>query len=73
MTDITRADLAFENGIGDAPVELWRVVSMRKWNDREIRHTNWFATEEGALTHAEWIKDGRGRLVGVNKFTLVTR
>lgn len=63
-------ELAFENGFdkSDSPQILWRLTSIREWNGREVRHTNWFATEEAAHKHAAWIADGRGRVIALTKY-----
>ena len=53
--------LAFEDGIDGSPAVLWRLLALRTRprGDGEVRHTNWFASEERALQHADWINDGR--------------
>lgn len=66
-------ELVWETGIADnEPPQktLWRVMSIRPWRGREIRHTNWFATEDAARAHAAWIEDGRGRVVSLLKYRL---
>lgn len=61
-------EMSFENGFEDSPPELWRVVSCRGFNGRSLRHVNWFATEEAARKHAEWINDGRGQVLSIVKY-----
>lgn len=64
------ARLAFENFHEQPPPELWRVFALRPCGDETIRHVNWFATEEAARNHAEWISDGRGTVLSVARYTL---
>lgn len=66
-------DMSFEQGFKeDNPQELWRVISWRQVpnQNRKIRHTNWFATEEAAKKHAEWINNGRGEVISIAKYLL---
>lgn len=58
-------ELAFEVGFEDSPADLWRVLSSRQWNNRKVRHTNWFARREAAFAHANWIMDGRGEVLSI--------
>ena len=61
------SELAFEDFVG-APESLWRVVSFRSWNERKVRHTNWFDTKEAAEEHAAYIRDGRGEVIGIYEY-----
>lgn len=64
------SNLAFEQSFPeDAPIELWRLHSVRSYRaDKEIRHINWFATEAAALEHRDWINAGRGRVLSLVKY-----
>jgi len=66
----TASNLAFEDGFEGSPSELWRVESKR-WlrpGRKEITHINWFATKEQAEKHADWINDGRGRVISIYRY-----
>lgn len=69
--DVKEMELAFENGVADSCADLWRVVSMRTWNHREFRHTNFFSSEDVAMKHAHWIGDGRGRVISITHYRIV--
>lgn len=55
-------NIAFEEAALPHSTEIWRVVSTRPLPDksRQIRHTNWFATETAARKHAKWIEETVG-------------
>jgi hypothetical protein len=64
-------DLAFEHDFRQdvAPPELWRVCSLRGLPGREpIVHVNWFAAENAARKHGDWINDGRGEVVSITRY-----
>ena len=58
-------NIAFEEAALPHSTEIWRVVSTRPLPDksRQIRHTNWFATETTARKHAKWIEETVGGTV----------
>lgn len=63
-------DMAFEHGV-DGETELWRVMSFRAFNDKSFRNTNWFSTKAEAEAHAEWINDGRGKVLSITQYRKV--
>ena len=72
--DLKNFELSFEHGVeGQSPEELWRLVSRRPYGDgeRTITHVNWFATLTAARQHADWIADGRGKVVGMDLYRKV--
>jgi hypothetical protein len=68
--EIDSSNLAFEKSFPvDAPQELWRLSAVRTYKgEKDITHINWFATEEAASKHRDWINDGRGRVLSVVKY-----
>lgn len=66
-------ELCWETDVADSPPELWRAYSFREFKGKRVRHVNWFATEEAAEKHAAWIADGRGEVIGVSRYCLMTR
>lgn len=63
------SNLAFEQSFAEeCPAELWRLSAMRSYHNGEIRHINWFATESAALAHRDWINDGRGRVLSLQRY-----
>jgi len=68
------SELAFEEFIGHAPPELWRVVCLRHrrpGEEPDVRDVQWYDSEAAALAHVEYIQDGRGVLVRVDKYSRV--
>lgn len=71
---MNKSELAFENFHDDVPQTLYRLVALRYIGDehREMRHTNWFLTEEAADEHAKWINDGRGRVLSITRYEAIS-
>ena len=82
---IKETELAFETEIHEeTPTELWRVRSRRNFikgqmtptswvtqsSTKVVCTTNWFATEDRARQHVEWINDGRGEVISIAKYIL---
>lgn len=67
--DMRDMELAWENGIDtNPPQELWRVTSWRKFRERRLRHTNWFANEDAACNYAQRITDKGDEVTSVVKY-----
>lgn len=61
-------ELAFEHELGESPLTAWRVYAIRRWNGRECRTINWFATYEAAQKHAARIGDDDGDVLDISEY-----
>lgn len=54
---------------------LYRVVSIRPspTGGKDIHHVKDWFTREAALRYAQWVSDGRGKVVSVCKFVLAEK
>jgi hypothetical protein len=69
-----KSDLAFENGVGDKPDKIWRVVWWRvcgKENHRKLRCTDYFGNEQRAWEFAGIQTEAGYDVVSVDAFALV--
>jgi len=63
-------NLSFEEFEEPAPGVLWRLVSRRAHGDRQLRHVNWFASQDAAEAHRDWINQGRGQSISLTKYRI---
>ena len=52
----------------EPPKELWRVNSVRIFDNQPLNHTRWCSTEEYAKQHASWIESVGGSVLSVTKY-----
>ena len=68
------SEMAFENGVGDKPDKLWRVVWWRVWGkqkQRKLRCTDYFGDQQKAWEFAGVKTEAGYEVISVDAFVLV--
>lgn len=64
---LDKTEIAWENFEG-TPETLWRLVSLRSFQDRKIRHTNWFSSKEEMEEYIEYVNSKNDKVIGIYKY-----
>lgn len=65
-------ELAFENGVEGIPSELWRLVTTREFNGKEVQHVNYFAALSDARDCADRQESMGGKVVSLDLYKRAT-
>jgi len=61
-------ELAWENKVSGRPAELWRMVTSRRFRDREIEMVQWFGALSDAMNYMEYMEDNGGKIISLDHY-----